>query len=624
MPAIQQLPGDDPVTQVRALLGASRNLAAVELARVACAGQQRSSELSYLYALGCLRSGALDAAQETITNLRKAVDVNDALQADVESLAGRLAKERFLAASMDGERKAALHAGIEAYCRSDALRPNLHARINAASLLRLAGECARSEMLAHDILSHLVVNDQDQDRDDGAQNHWDCATRGEALLLTGQVALAAECYRRAGQLAGHRFGDVASMRRQLGLLSTVVSQAQLALDQIPGPRVVAFSGHMIDTDDRPLERFPPWLESAVYGAIDERVSAALPLIAYTQAACGSDILFCESLLARSQEVNIVLPFAVDDYITQSVLPGGASWVARFQRVLAAATSVTYATKERYLGDDTLFEHASNLIQGMAFLRARELAVEPGMLVVADSLQAGSQGGTLATQATWSMQAQSVEVIDLAQLRASNAHLAHAAHTSFDALPARVRALAQGVVGGGRTIKSLLFADVKGFSHLAEEFFPAFFTTFLGLVPKTLQDIGVQPLEISSRGDGLYAVFENPDEAAHFALTLSAAVGAMDWAAMGLPADTHLRIALHAGPVFTAIDPVTQKLAHYGGHVTRAARVEPIVIPGQVLVTEPFAAVLAARPATAFICDLVGTEQLAKDYGVARLFRLRKK
>ncbi len=622
MPDIQQLPTNNLATQVRALLGASRNLAAVELARIACAGDQRSSELAYLYALGCLRSGALDAAQEAITGLRNAVDVSGELQADVASLAGRLAKERFLAARADNERTAALHAGIEAYSRSDALRPNLHARINAASLLRLVGERDRSETLAHEILSQLAPKDHGQVHGDVSDHsHWDSATRGEALLLTGQAALAAECYRRAGQLAGRRFGDVASMRRQLGLLSTVISQAQLALDQIPGPRVIAFSGHMIDTDDRPIERFPSWLENAVCSAIDQQVSAALPLIAYTQAACGSDILFCESLLARSQEVNIVLPFDVDDYIVQSVLPGGAPWVARFQRVLAAATSVTFATEERYLGDDTLFEHASNLIQGMAFLRARELAVAPGMLVVADSLQTGSMGGTLATQATWSMQAQPVEVIDLAQLRADHAP---AARASKDALTARVRAPARGVVGGGRTIKSLLFADVKGFSRLAEEFFPAFFTTFLGLVPQTLQDIGVQPLEISSRGDGLYAVFESPDEAADFALTLSAAVGAMDWAAMGLPADTHLRIALHAGPVFSAMDPVTEKLAHYGAHVTRAARVEPIVIPGQVLVTEPFAAVLAARPATAFTCDLVGTEPLAKDYGVARLFRLRRK
>lgn len=604
----------DWTAQIRALLSASRNLAAVEMARAACATNPRSGELAYLHALGCLRSGALDAAQDSIAMLRKELAGNAALQADVESLAGRLAKERFLVATSELDQNAALSAGIEAYRRADALKPNLHARINAASLLRMAGALDQSEALACDILATLRT-------EPGEHDHWACATRAEALLLTGDVALAADSYAQAAHLAGNRFGDIASMRRQLQLLARVLDPAHQMLPKIPGPKVVAFSGHMIDTDDRASPRFPHWLEPAVQAAIDQAVRDSVPVIAYTQAACGSDILFCESLLARSQEVNIVLPFASEDYIAQSVLPGGAAWVARFERVMAAATSITYATEERYLGDDSLFEHASHLIQGMAFLRAQELAVAPSMVVVADASQTGGTGGTLATQATWSQQLAEVELIDLGNLRRSTPNPVGTTQTPA---PERLRAPPQRIAGGGRTIKFLLFADVKGFSRLAEEFFPAFFTVFLGLIPKTLREIGVTPPEISSRGDGLFAVFDTPMDAANFALTLSAAVGALDWVAMGLPADTHLRIALHAGPVFIATDPVTEKLAHYGVHVTRAARVEPIVIPGQVLVTEPFAALLAARPQTMFACDLVGTERLAKDFGDARLYRLRRR
>ena len=80
-------------------------------------------------------------------------------------------------------------------------------------------------------------------------------------------------------------------------------------------------------------------------------------------------------------------------------------------------SVSYATSERYLGDDSLFEHASNLIQGMAFLRAKELAVDPHMLVVSDPSQPGAIGGTLATLATWASQDKSHSIIDLAAIRA---------------------------------------------------------------------------------------------------------------------------------------------------------------------------------------------------------------
>ena len=395
--------------QIRDLLSASRNLAAVEMARAACARNPHSGELAYLYALGCLRSGALDAAQSSIETLRKELVGHDALQADVESMAGRLAKERFLVAISETKSLEALTSGIEAYRRADGLKPNLHAKINAATLLRMVGAQSESEALAHDILAELRAEQEEL-------SYWNCATQAEALLLTGDVASATYSYAQAARLAGSRFGDIASTRRQLQLLARVFDPAHQMLQAIPGPKVVAFSGHMIDTDDRSSTRFPHWLEPAVQTAIDHAVGNSVPVIAYTQAACGCDILFCESLLARSQEVNIVLPFAVEDYIAQSVLPGGAYWVDRFERVMAGATSITFATEERYLGDDSLFEHASNLIQGMAFLRAKELAVKPNMLVVADFSQTGGTGGTLATQAQWSQQVAAVEAIDRGDLR----------------------------------------------------------------------------------------------------------------------------------------------------------------------------------------------------------------
>ena len=598
------------IREVRDLLATSQNLAAVDHAHEALrevdslAGE--AAQLGYLYALASARAGAPGTAARMIEKLRAAATTNATLAADIESLAGRVAKDAFIETGSD----AALNAAISAYQHADHLCPSVHARINAASMLRLAGRNTEAITLACQVAQQLA-------RSSDGDTHWEEATRGEAALLLGQIDKACKHYRAANRRAGRRFGDIASMRRQLQLLARVLPDAARALAEIPGPRVIAFSGHMIDSPGRATARFPAGIEGAVRAAVENAVAASMPMIGYAQAACGSDILFCEAILAREQELNIVLPFSRHDYIEQSVVRGGRNWLARFERVMSMATSVSYATNERYLGDDTLFEHASDLIQGMAFLRAKELAVVPHMLVVSDRSQPGAVGGTLATLETWSSQAKSYEVIDLAAIRG-------AVTSSPKTHDAETMSAPQPVSRAGRTIKALLFADVKGFSRLPEEFFPVFFTTFLGLVPKTLRDIGVTPLEISSRGDGLYTVFATPEEAAHFALTLSDAVGAIDWRAMGLPGDTHLRIALHAGPVFTAIDPVTDKLAHYGTHVTRAARIEPIVVPGQVLVTEAFAAVLASRPAGTFSCDLVGTEPLAKGYGAARLYRLRRK
>jgi len=98
---------------------------------------------------------------------------------------------------------------------------------------------------------------------------------------------------------------------------------------------------MIDAGDRNPPRFPAALEAGVRAAIESEVDRLLPLVGYSQAACGSDILFCESLLERGQECNIVLPFARDDYIEASVACAGQDWIARFERVMAAATSVTF-------------------------------------------------------------------------------------------------------------------------------------------------------------------------------------------------------------------------------------------------------------------------------------------
>ena len=81
------------------------------------------------------------------------------------------------------------------------------------------------------------------------------------------------------------------------------------------------------------------------------------------------------------QTQIVLPFPVPDFIASSVGFAGDAWIVRFERVVAGATRVVVATEEGFLGDDVLFEHAANLIQGMAYLRSVELGTHPLMLTV---------------------------------------------------------------------------------------------------------------------------------------------------------------------------------------------------------------------------------------------------
>jgi class 3 adenylate cyclase len=57
-------------------------------------------------------------------------------------------------------------------------------------------------------------------------------------------------------------------------------------------------------------------------------------------------------------------------------------------------------------------------------------------------------------------------------------------------------------------------------------------------------------------------------------------------------------------------------------VSQAARIEPVTPPGQVYVSEAFAAAAAARGVQVFTCDYVGRLPLAKGYGDYPLYHLR--
>jgi class 3 adenylate cyclase len=100
----------------------------------------------------------------------------------------------------------------------------------------------------------------------------------------------------------------------------------------------------------------------------------------------------------------------------------------------------------------------------------------------------------------------------------------------------------------------------------------------------------------------------------------------NWESKGLPQALSLRIALHAGPVFGGIDPVTGNRNYTGTHVSRAARLEPKTPPGEVYASEGFAALVAVdkvNPKTEFLCEYVKQLEWAKHYGTFPTYVVRK-
>src|SRR5262249_31642158 len=84
------------------------------------------------------------------------------------------------------------------------------------------------------------------------------------------------------------------------------------------------------------------------------------------------------------------------------------------------------------------------------------------------------------------------------------------------------------------IVTMLFADAKGFSALAEPQIPPFVRRFLGAVADTVDRAARAPLLKNTWGDGLYFVFDSARDAALFALDLADTIAATDWSVWGLP------------------------------------------------------------------------------------------
>jgi class 3 adenylate cyclase len=392
------------------------------------------------------------------------------------------------------------------------------------------------------------------------------------------------------------------MRRQLRLVGSPAALAML--ETLAAPKVVAFTGHMIDAPGRRSPRFPAALEGEVASRIDAAIATLPAVVGYSQAACGADLLFLEALQDAGHETQVVLPFAHGDFVRESVAFAGAQWVERFERAIGRATRVTFATEEPYLGDDILFEHASNLIQGMAILRAAELETDAMMLAVVDRSAGNALGGTAANVRQWKERGGDVVQVTL----------------DSEADPRASRLSPSVALRSIRVLKSILFADITGFSRMPEQYSPRFAELFLGAARQALDRLAISPADANTRGDGLYIVFDRATHAADFALALRDAMAAIPWTDLGMPPETHVRTGLHVGPVFETPDPIMGKPTYNGTHVNRAARLEPIVRPGEIFVTHAFAATLALDRA-GHRCEYIGVTPLAKGFGAAPLYRL---
>jgi len=258
-----------------------------------------------------------------------------------------------------------------------------------------------------------------------------------------------------------------------------------------------------------------------------------------------------------------------------------------------------------------YEYANFLLDGQAKLKADSLGAELKALVVMDRSRESQPRQIQTMLKHWEAQGRDVEVIDLAELRQE---------------PIEVRTNPVKPVpseGFPEQIMAMLFADAVGYSKLTDREIPTFVNDFLGAIADLVESLPYKPVLKNTWGDAIYFVFSSVSDAGNFGLALSEILHDTDWAAKGLPENLTLRIGLHAGPVFSCIDPIIDLQNYTGAHVSRAARIEPITPPGLVYSSQHFAAMAAAQGVEGFVCEYVGVVALAKKYGDFPVYHVRR-
>ncbi len=347
---------------------------------------------SQLYALAMSKSGAPEAAREYLEPIYR-TNPDDP---ETAGILGSILKELF---KKNRQTSYALQSR-DTYLKNFSVTKNYYTGINAASMSAMVMQSGKSKELAKEIIQSINSSTED---------FWELATLGEAYILLKDRANSVTFYVRARKAAGTDWGKITSVYNQLWLLNHYMPVSGEVMKIFNPPGVVAFAGHMVDRPERKSPRFPPQLESQIKEAIRTTIRTINAKIGYCSLACGGDILFAECIAEEEGEVNLYLPFALDDFLDVSVRFAGEQWVNRFQSLISKFP-VNLVTRERYEGYDDLFTLQSKVIFGLAVLRSALYHTRPTLVTVLSEIDLKrSTGGTRDTLRLWPFSDQYINI-----------------------------------------------------------------------------------------------------------------------------------------------------------------------------------------------------------------------
>jgi class 3 adenylate cyclase len=588
----------DWIDRLRAAERRGDLLVAFDLATQGLERHPDSLRLRYLATRVMARSGAVDQAAALYKRFR----LDRADDTDIASLGARIAKDYALAAPA-GSRRRALRSAAEAYGEIYKRTHEYYPAINAATLYLLAGHRNLAEAYARKALD---AGARGSDRA-ALDRYYRCATRAEAMLIRRDAKSASAALTEAVRHLDGNFDAAATTTKQLRLICQATRINPKILDVLRPPRVLHYCGPIIVPGaPAPAGRKQ---EHDLAGSVLAYIRQHRIGFAYGSLAAGGEIICAEACLRAGIELNVVLPFGQDEFVEIMVRAAGAGWLRRFEACLGQAKLVSFATTDHYREDHGLFSYACRLGMGMAILRAQHLDTEAAHVRLRTGGWDPDPRGYAASFRLWHGLGRSSERLGPVEVPPAMRTAKKSSGRAAKILP--------------RSCRALLFGDVKGFSRIAEHHMPGFLRHVMGAIAAVLRRYQRHILYRNSWGDAVYAVLDDPIVAAECGLAIQDAIAKVKATRYGLSSDLAFRLAGHFGPLFDGHDPIRDERMFFGAHTVLAARMEPITAPGQVYVTEAMAAAISMAALPRFRAEYVGNVPLAKGFGSARMYALRR-
>lgn len=642
---------EDIEERITNLIATGRMFKAHVIAKKAYQRHPENINLAQAYSLVLLKTGAIEESRKLLYPILGLLPVKNEETGEENISLNELKSSQFLANSDPkimanighifreswkySRQCRDLEISRELYYRSFQKDQNTSTGINAAWNAWLTGEDELSKNLAASVLHLLPPYGLEA-------SFKELIDLAEAQLLLGREDDACKLYEEAmKQHNSQDYIEIVTARQQLYFLREAGFKVpNAALDILTPPTIVVFTGHAIDHPSFQVSLFPLEIEEDIKRIITEKLQNINAKIGYSSASCGADLIFIEALQSLGGEVNIILPFAISDFVETNVRHAGPRWEKRFEKAIANAHSVSFACEDRYLGHDMLYRFSNHVMHGSAVMRGKFLTTEPHLMAVWHSRTDSMPGGPADFIDRWT-NISTLHLIDLDELNTGNTagtsdsvsgkidvELITKQKTSLDFDPFIEKS-------PDRVIRSMMFSDLSGYSKLRDEHIPAFLD-FLERLNRAMEKIGMSLESINTWGDAVFAVADSAIKIADFGLRYCDLIENLGKKYPEFPFPIRARISLHSGPVFIATDPFIKKMNFYGGHINRAARLEPVTAVGQVYATQQFVAMLygeindernectqkGLKYYERYSTEYVGMLALAKSFGQQEVYHLR--